>query len=197
MVGVCVGVVVPTRGLIFTEAISGILSGFEGIDHHIYMSHDLPTPDSFNSLIKAALDDGCDYIYITNDDVVVNKTIIRKLFDAKADIAFCPTYIKNFPGYYEKNGEVSMIGTSCVLVKREAMEKIYPLRTDKTYLTVGDEEMILDKPQEFGGEEVWFSRQALKYGYKMVKIDDKARHLRLITLGEHRSNHGCHEIGEA
>jgi len=191
------GIVVPTRGLVFTETIIGLLDGFAGRDYKIYLSHNLPTPESFNSLIRRAIDDGNDYILITNDDVVLNKRIVDKLFDKCSDIAFCPCYIGDFPGYYEKDGEVTMIGTSAVLVSRKAMCEIGELRTDKTYVKIGGEEQILNKPYKFGGEEVSFSKKALELGYKLEKIDDVARHLRLVELGEHRSNNGLHRIEEA
>jgi len=187
-----IGIVCPTRGLVFTETIIGLLDGFAGRDYKIYLSHNLPTPESFNSLISEALNDDCDYIFITNDDVVVTKGIVDKLFDKCSDIAFCPCYIGDFPGYYEEDGKVTLIGTSAVLISAKAMREIGDLRTDKT-LSKGE---WLDIPKKFGGEEVWFSERAKELGYEMVKIDDRARHLQLVEMGEHYSNHGTHKICE-
>lgn len=189
-----IGIVCPTRGLVFTEAVQGILDGFRGREYQIYFSHNLPTPESFNSLIKQAMDDGCDYIYITNDDVVVNKRIVDKLFEKCCDIVICPTYIGDFPGYYEKDGKITMCGTSCILAKREVFENIKPLDITRWIRQSGEEKT--QGECEFGGEEVSFSKQVLAKGYTIEKIDDKTRHLRLIELGEHRSNHGCHRIEE-
>lgn len=191
------GIIVPTRGLVFTETIIGLLEGFAGREYQIYLSHNLPTPDSFNTLIKQALDDGNDYILITNDDVVITKEIVDKLFEKCSDIVFCPCYIGDFPGYYMRGKDTpQMIGTSCVLLTRKAMEDIGELRTDTMFGRVGDKEIEIKKPKQFGGEEVWLSRQAIKLGYELVKIDDRARHLQLIEMGEHYSNHGLHKIGE-
>lgn len=189
-----IGIICPTRGLVFTETIEGLLEGFAGRDYKVYLSHNLPTPDSFNTLIKRALDDGNGYLLITNDDVVINKRIVDKLFEKCSDIVTCPTYIGNFPGYYEKDGKITMTGTSCILAKREVFENIGPLTTEQVIIQGGEEK--ISGMCEFGGEEVSFSRQVLAKGYSIEKIDDKARHLRLINLGEHYSNNGCHEIEE-
>jgi hypothetical protein len=148
-------------------------------------------------LIQKALTDGCDYVLITNDDVVINKRIVDKLFEKCSDIVFCPCYIGDFPGYYMRGKDTpQMIGTSCVLLTREAMESIGELNTDTRFVTIGGERKEIHVPKSFGGEEVWLSKRAIELGYELVKIDDRARHLQLVELGEHYSNHGLHKICE-
>lgn len=193
------GVIIPTRGLVFTETIKGILDGFEGREYKIYLSHNLPTPDSFNQLVNQALADGCELVFITNDDVVVSREIIDHLMEADKPIACCAVpLLPNFSGYYEKDGEITLCGTSCLLVKREVFEHLDTpyFRTDIRYVTYGGEEheVVAQQDNNFGGEEVYFCRQAQKKGYKIHLVPGMCRHLRLRKLGEHHSNHGLHEI---
>jgi len=194
-----IAVVLPTRGTVFTETVIGLLKATEGYDTRFYLSHNLPTPDSFNALVEEAMKDGCDKFFITNDDVVVTKSIFKNLIESKQPINCAAVNMtENFHGYYEKDGEVDMCGTSCLMVDREVFEKMTRpyFRTDIRYITQGGEEKeVIDKKgKAWGGEEVYFSRQVRKLGYKINLVEGRARHLRLIKLGEKHSNNGCHII---
>lgn len=193
------GVIVPTRGLVFTETVIGLLEATEGITAKFYLSHNLPTPDSFNELTNRAMDEGMTHLLITNDDVVITPEILEAMIALDEDVVTCPTPLTDtFSGYYEKNGEITLTGTSCVLVRREVLEKIGRpyFRTDVRYIMLDDKEYEknVDPQSGFGGEEAYFSRQVRKAGYKIRKVDMLTRHLRLVNLGEHHSNNGCHTI---
>jgi len=192
-----IGVVLPTRGMVFTETIQGIIDSFD--DYKLYMSHNLPTPDSFNTLTNQAVDDGCDRIFITNDDVVVTPDIVDNLL-TDSPVTFCEVPLtEEFSGYYTNHkGEVTMVGTSCLMVKREVFESLKRpyFRTDIRYVDIGGEEHEIKDPKAWGGEEAYFSRKVREAGYNFVHVPGRARHLRLLKLGKHHSNEGLHEIYE-
>lgn len=188
-----VGVVLPTRGLIFTETIDALLKQTD----EIFLSHNLPIPDSFNQLVEKAL--GYDYIFITNDDVVIPDGAITKMLAMDEDVVIGKVpMIQEYQGYYEKDGKVTMFGTACLLVKRSVFDKLTKpyFETKYRYITQGKEEKVIIDEKAWGGEDVYFSRKVIAAGIEPKIADVTCRHLRLEQFGEHTNNHGCHKIGE-
>ncbi len=196
-----IGIVLPTRGLVFTRVESAI----EGIraKHSIkvYRSDNLPIPLGHASLSEKALAEGATHIWFVEEDNPPPEDALDKLLAANSDIA-CIDYGVNGWGCVTKTpeGEVLWCGLGCTLVKREVFEKVPKpwFRVDKT-LRLNDwtwqdlpEEYI--KTKQYGSLDIWFFTQCRKYGFSITQVEGEVDHLQLISLGKRETNNGLHVI---
>ena len=198
-----IAIVLPSRGLIFTEVEDAIESQRKQFDIDVYRSWDLPIPDSFNILVERALqDEKVEYIFFVEEDVVIPGDALKRLLAAvkkyHADI-YCIDYAVG--GWScvarEKSlNEILWCGLGCTLVKRVVFECLSRpwFRTDKS-LRLNDWQWT-DNPAKYGGQDIWFSRQAIDKGFTICQVDGECRHLKLDELGKPEINKGLHTISE-
>jgi hypothetical protein len=194
-----IAVILPTRGLVFTETEIALGKNLEGYDYRIYRSTDLPIPDGHNQLVEKALKDDPNYILFVEEDTVMQDGGLEQMMKANADIA-CIDYGVEGWGCVARNhaGDVLWCGLGCTLVKRDVFEKLSKpyFRTDillrlndMTWIPAGNHET-------YGGQDIYFCCMARDKGFKIVQVDGECRHLRLESLGTKEVNHGIHIIGE-
>ena len=197
-----IGIIVPTRGLVYSRVIEALEEERKGYETKIYISHNLPIPVGHNNLTKAALRDGMDVLFFVEEDTVPPARSIEKLLAANNEIA-CIDYGVSGWGCISRNtkGEILWCGLGCTLIKKEvfeALEEPY-FRTDKV-LRLNDWTWQ-DLPPEYvenkayGSLDIWFFTKAREKGFRIVQVEGEADHLQLIQLGDRGKNHGLHEIG--
>ena len=197
-----IGIILPTRGLVFTQVEEAIEEERKNYEITVYRSHNLPIPSGHNYLTEKALGDGNDFFLFIEEDTVPIARAIEKLLAVQADIA-CIDYGVSGYGCVTKNKEDEILwcGMGLTLVKREVFEvldKPY-FRTDKA-LKLPDMTWI-DLPKEYvenrnyGGLDIWFCMKAREKGFRIVQVEGEADHLQLIQLGEKGKNYGLHDIG--
>lgn len=196
-----IGVILPTRGLVYTKVEQAIEDMRKDFEIRVYRSWNLPIPDGHNHLAKQALSEGCELLFLIEEDTVPQKGALKSLIEADSDIA-CIDYGVSGWGCVTKNakGEILWCGLGCTLVKRKVFEKMtYPyFRADKT-LRLNDwtwqdlpEEYI--KTKQYGSLDIWFCDQARKLGFTIAQVEGECEHLELVTLGERETNNGLHII---
>jgi hypothetical protein len=194
-----IGVVLPTRGLVYTKVEQAIEEMGSGI--RVYRSWNLPIPDGHNQLAKQALEEGNDLVFFIEEDTVPPKGGLEKLLQADSDIA-CMDYGISGWGCVTKNpkGEILWCGLGCTLVKRKVLEKMtYPYFRADMSLRLNDwtwqelpEQYI--KTKQYGSLDIWFCTQARKLGFTIKQVEGECEHLELVALGEREKNHGLHII---
>ena len=191
-----IGVIVPTRGLIFTEVIQAIENLRKHADIKVFYSYDLPIPEAQNYLVEKALADKniSDFLFV-EEDVVIPENTIQILDDLQSDIA-CIDYGVN--GWsctaQDEKGEIYWCGFGCTLVKRyvfNLVEKPW-FRVDKS-LRLNDWKWI-DNEAKYGGQDIWFCMQAREQGCTIAKAKEECRHMKLESLGKPELNRGLHLI---
>lgn len=196
-----IGVVIPTRGLIFTRVLEALEEQRKDYDITVYYSYSLPIPQGHNDLCEKALRDGNEYVFFLEEDVVIPARAIEKMLTVQADIV-CTDYAVS--GWScitkDKAGEILWCGLGATLIHRrvfEALEKPY-FRTD----------MVLDLPdfkwrklpeeyvrtRNYGSLDIWFFTKAREKGFKIVQVEGECEHLKLVELGKKETNHGLHQI---
>lgn len=200
-----IAVILPTRGLVFTQVEEALSEQLKDFNHRIFRSHDLPIPDAQNYLVEKALREShaSHFLFIEEDTVLPKgglEALQMALYTQKADIA-CIDYSVNGWSCTVRNkltDELLWCGFGCTLVKREVLEKLGNpwFRTDKT-LRLNDWEWI-DNPSEsaYGGQDIWFCTKAREAGFKLVQVKGReASHLMLVESGTPEVNKGIHFIG--
>ncbi len=194
-----IGVILPTRGLVFSEVEQSISDNLEGYDYKVYRSFTLPIPDCQNVLVDKALADNPTHLLFVEEDTVIPEGGFKRLLEADADIA-CIDYGVNGYSCITKNrdGEILWCGLGCTLVKSvvfDKLEKPY-FRSDKLLLlNVWPKiEWIDAGGQGYGGQDIYFCINAREQGFKIVQIEGEADHLQLDSLGRKEINNGLHSI---
>lgn len=196
-----IGVVLPTRGLVFTRVEEALEDIRRDHDLKIYRSHDLPIPDGHNLLVKQALEDGCDYIWMVEEDTVPVARSLESLLQVNSDIA-CIDYGVSGWGCITRDAqdEILWCGLGCTLIKSSVFLSLdYPwFRVDKTlslntwtWMSLPDDYVA---HKNYGTLDIWFCCQAREKGFKIVQVEGECDHLKLDHLGEREANHGLHQI---
>lgn len=196
-----IGVILPSRGLIFAEVEDSLEKNLQRNKHRIYRSWNLNIPECENFLVEKALRDGCEEILMIEEDTVMPEEGLINLLLAKSDIA-CIDYGVNGWSTITKDkatGEILWCGLGCILIKREVFEKVaYPwFRSDKALLLNfwPEEKWINAGKQAYGGQDIWFCLNARKKGFTIQQVEGEAKHLKLNSLGRPEVNFGLHAIG--
>lgn len=202
-----IAVVLPTRGLVFTEveeAIEKARATFtthsEQVHLQVFRSKDLPIPDSHNSLTMQALATNPDYLWYIEEDTVPPPNALYSLLATAADVAFIDYAINGWAcSAKTKTGEVLWCGLGCTLVKTtvfESLAKPY-FRTDKS-LSLNEENYFkwLDIPNKYGGQDIWFFSQIRDKGHIIKQVPGECRHLKIDALGRAEINNGQHFLSQ-
>lgn len=193
-----IGVVLPTRGLLFTEVLESLLKELEGYEFKLYLSHDLVIPDGHNELTKKALKEGADYILYVEEDVVVPEGAVDNMIMEKGDIVAIDYGVNEWSCITKYRGEILWTGLGCTLVKKEVFEKMeFPyFRSDKQLLlNFWPETRWIDAPKNaYGGQDIFFCMKAREVGFEIKQAWGEARHLKLESLGTPEINSGVHLV---
>lgn len=193
------GVLLPSRGLIHSRTVEELLANlnvFPG-DYAVFISHDLPIPDAFNSLVERALNWGADRLLIVEEDMNLPLGIINELVASKADIVsvdYLVTPTERCARY--DNDELIYVGTGLTLIKRVVFETLGSpyFRTGFDYLLPDYREHQLAEWNEgYGRQDVDFSIRARRAGFT-IEVIGEVGHYKVEQLGEKHKNKGVHQI---
>ena len=193
-----IGVILPTRGLVYTRVEDAIEKMRETEKIKVFRSHDLPIPEAQNFLVQQALLEDVTHLFFIEEDTVPSPLALKALLMADTDIA-CIDYAVNGYSCVAKDkdtGEVLWCGFGCTLVRKEvfyAMERPW-FRVDKT-LRLNDWQWV-DNPAKYGGQDIWFSMKAREKGFTIKQLPGECVHLQFVEVGRREANNGLHKIVE-
>lgn len=206
MSSVKVGVILPSRGLIFSNTADEILQNLRGIPHKFFFSHRRPIPECFEKPAnRALLDDEITHLWFVEDDMVLKPDTLKKMLELDANAVTCDYPVtRDGRGsvFYDQGGQVVFCGTGCLLVKCEVFDGIKsPYFTDKirwTMLNYGESiKMVASKNSKgegYGLHDITFCVKLWKSGVLIKVLPIKLGQRRLIALGKAGSNDGAHNI---
>lgn len=200
-----VAVILPSRGLIFSETAEEILKNLKGIPHKIFFAHGLALPECFEKPTRAALSDKTfTHLWFVEDDMKLPENALKCLLNENAN-AITYDYPINKEGrgatFYDIGGRVIFCGTGCLLVKREVFKGLKkPYFTDRirwTMLNYGERIKItghyLNEPG-YGLHDITFCMKLWKNGVIVKSLPQTLAQRKLISLGKSGSNDGAHNI---
>lgn len=214
-----IGVLIPTRGLIFTKTIESLLNNLVDLDYKFYFTTDLPIPDCRNELAKQALKDKCTHLLWIDDDVIFpdNNRLTTMLFvDQPVVIMDYPTHfmgkmkdtgITAFEDWTEgmetEGKKVAWSGLGCCLVKAEVFDQLeYP------YFRRGGHKFVRDdlgaityygEGEGDGGEDFEFFYDLKQKGIEPFLIRGKncihakvLEYVGVVSQGKYKTCHTIH-----
>lgn len=201
------GVVLPSRGLMFSETLEELLGELEGFDYEIFWSHGNPLPKCFNDPTERALADPDVYaVLFVEDDVIIPKGLLKEMFQEKY-----PVTAMDYP--FQQDGDSTVLhdpegmaywtGTGFMLVAREVLENLEkPIwRTDTTFDPFVDKDTIHFWPRKldkivYGCHDLRLGLVLYSAGIPILPMERTGGQHKLRALGKAGSNNGMHDIYE-
>lgn len=200
-------VILPSRGLMFSQTLEELLGELEGINYEIYWAHGLSLPECFNEPTERAMADPNVFaLLFCEDDMIIPKGILQEMFDKNY-----PVTALDYP--FQQQGDSTVLhdpqgyaywtGTGFMLVAKAVlgnMEK--PIwRTDTTFDPFVDKDTIHFWPRKltkvfYGLHDLRFGLVLYSAGLPVYPMERTAGQRKLAKLGEKHTNNGAHEFYE-
>jgi hypothetical protein len=206
-------VILPSRGLMFSETLEELLNELEGFNYEIFWSHGKSLPDCFNEPTERALADKDVFaVLICEDDMIIPKGILKEMFEANYPVtALDYPFQQNGDStcLHDPNGYAYYTGTGFMLLARGVLEQMEkPIwRTNQTFDLFIDKDTIHWWPRTlkkvyYGLHDLRFGITLYSAGLPVLPMKRKAGQRKLVELGKSGTNNGSHiikqltEVGE-
>lgn len=200
-------VVLPSRGLIYSETLENLLDELEPFNYEIFWAHRKGLPQCFNDPTELALADPDVFaVLFCEDDMIIPKGMLQAMFQEGY-----PVVAMDYP--FQQNGDATVLhdpegnaywtGTGFLLVAKDVLLQMErPIwRTDTTFDPFIDKDTIHFWPRKLN--KIYYGLHDLRFGLLLysaglpilpMKITGGQRKLR--ALGTPTSNNGAHDIYE-
>lgn len=200
-------VVLPSRGLMFSETLEELLNELEGFEYEIFWSHANPLPKCFNDPTERALADPSVFaILFVEDDMIIPKGILREMFAEEY-----PAVALDYP--FQQDGDATVLhdpkgfafwsGTGFLLVARQVLENMpKPIWiTHRTFDPFIDKDTIHFWPRQldkvhYGLHDLNFGMVLYSAGMPIKPLARTAGQRKLVKMGGAHTNTGAHEIAQ-
>lgn len=194
-------VLLPSRGLVFSQTIEELLLELKGLDFEIFFSHQRPIPECFNEPMEKILAREFTHVWIVEEDMILPEGILNELLRLNAPIA-----TSDYPAVEgimcvsrNEDGDVLYTGTGCLLIAIEVLKEMErPIfDTSKAYTPDGTligERNQEDKSKLYGQHDIHFFLQAREKGIKIGVTQTNCGQRKITSYGQPNVNNGFHEI---
>lgn len=200
-------VILPSRGLMFSETFEELLRELEGFNYEIFWSHGKGLPQCFNDPTEEALKDPDVFaVLYCEDDMILPKGILQKMFSVQY-----PVVALDYP--FQQDGDSTCLhdpkgyafwtGTGFLLVAKQVLQQMEkPIwRTDTTFDPFIDKDTIHFWPRKldkihYGLHDLRFGLVLYSAGMPVYPLPTTGGQRKLKELGKPGSNNGAHDIYE-
>lgn len=200
-------VIVPSRGLMFSETFEELLRELEGFNYEIFWAHGKGLPQCFNDPTEQALKDKDVFaLLFCEDDMIIPKGILKDMFATNY-----PVVALDYP--FQQQGDATVLhdpkgyaywsGTGFLLVAKGVLEQMEkPIwRTDTTFDPFIDKDTIHFWPRKldkiyYGLHDLRFGLVLYSAGLPVLPMARTAGQRKLQKMGTPGVNEGAHEIME-
>lgn len=198
-----IAVILPSRGLMFSQTADELLQNLKGIKHQFFFSHRKPLPQCFEDPTNEALKGKFTHLWFVEDDMILPHNTLELLLKADKAVvtADYPVNDKGRGSVFEVDKRILFTGTGCLLVKREVFDELKPphFRSDIKWTpkNMGDCIKFIGAKidnEGYGLHDVNFGINLWRRGIPIHKIKQQCGQRKLIALGKAGSNDGAHQI---
>lgn len=200
-------VVVPSRGLMFSQTLEELLGELKDFKHKIFWAHEKPLPQCFNDPTEEALADPEVFaVLLCEDDMIIPKGILKEMFAKNY-----PVVALDYP--FQQNGDATTLhdpegmaywtGTGFLLVARQVLENIpKPIwQTGRTFDPFVDTDTLHFWPRKldkvfYGLHDLNFGLTLYSAGVPVMPMEKTAGQRKLKRKGGANTNIGVDEIYE-
>lgn len=200
-------VVLPSRGLMFSETLEELLGELKDFNYEIFWSHAKGLPECFNTPTERALKDKDVFaVLFCEDDMILPKGILKKMFAQNY-----PVVALDYPFQqqgdstclHDPQGKAFWTGTGFMLVAKSVLKQMEkPIwRTDTTFDPFVDKDTIHFWPRKldkvyYGLHDLRFGLVLYSAGLPVLPLEETAGQRKLLELGKAGTNNGAHKIME-
>lgn len=200
-------VVLPSRGLLFSQTFDELLCELEGFEYEIFFSHGKSLPECFNDPVEKILKDKSVFaVLFCEDDMIIPKGILQEMF-AQNYPAIALDYPFKSDGdstmLHDPEGNIIWSGTGFLLVAKAILEAIpKPIfRTDTAWDMMIKGQTLVMWPRKlnkvaYGLHDVYFGLTLFSNGIPLHDMPTTAGQRKLRELGKSGVNDGAHDIKE-
>lgn len=200
-------VILPSRGLMFSETFEELLRELSNFNYEIFWAHGKPLPDAFNEPTERALADKDVFaVLIVEDDMIIPKGILGRMFKQNYPVVALDYPFKNDGDstvLNDPNGFAYWSGTGFILIAKQILEAMpKPVwRTDLAWDTMIKGDSLVFWPRKlnhvaYGLHDVNFGMVLYSSGVPIRMMHKTAGQRKLVELGTPGSNNGAHNIRE-
>lgn len=198
-------VVLPSRGLMFSETFEELLRELEDFKYEIFWAHEKSLPDCFNDPTEEALADPEVFaVLFCEDDMIIPKGVLKRMFSANR-----PVVALDYPFQqdgdstclHDPEGNAFWTGTGFLLVAKAVLNQMEkPIwQTGRTFDPFIDKDTIHFWPRKldkvfYGLHDLNFGLVLYSAGMPIYPMDETAGQRKLIKLGKPNTNNGAHKI---
>lgn len=200
-------VVLPSRGLLFSESFEELLRELKPFSYKIYFSHGKPIPDCFNTPLGRALaDKKVTHVLFAEDDMMLPEGILQKMINGNWLACALDYPFKNDGEatiLHDPQGYALYSGTGFLLVDRVLLDKMpkpifrtdlaWDLRIEKSVLYMWPRDVSNIKT--YGLHDINFGLTLWTNGFPIVPVTTCGQR-KLVALGRPNTNQGAHIIKE-
>lgn len=200
-------VIVPSRGLMFSETFEELLGELEDFNYEIFWAHERPLPECFNEPTELALADPDVFAVLTvEDDMIIPKGVLKRMFSANY-----PVVALDYPFQqdgdstclHDPEGKAYWTGTGFMLISKAVLQQMEkPIwQTGRTFDPFIDKDTLHFWPRKlnrvfYGLHDLNFGLVLYSAGMPIYPMDETAGQRKLVKLGKPNSNNGAHKIKE-
>lgn len=200
-----IGIILPSRGLIFSQTADEILRNVKGLPHKFFFAHKLPIPEAFERPTRRALNDkSITHLWFVEDDMVLEPDTLKRMLDMDKAVVTVdyPVSKEGRGAVFSIDNQIVFCGTGCTLIKREVFDELRKpyFRTDMRWTIKNYGEffkMTVSKTSNlegYGLHDVNFCMNLHHLGIPIHALPSKLGQRKLLALGKAGSNDGAHKI---
>lgn len=196
-------VIMPSRGLIFSQTIEELLRELSGHDYDLFLSHQRPIPECFNEPLERVLssDEPYTHIWFVEEDMVLPEGILMELLWCDSPIATSdyPAVPGTMCVQRDASGNVLYTGTGCLLVERSVFDDFELPVFDTSFAYTPDGTLIgernqQDKSRLYGQHDIHFFLTVRELGLPIAVTDLRCGQRKIAHYGKPGTNNGYHAI---
>jgi hypothetical protein len=203
-----IAVILPSRGLMFSQTADEILQNLKGIEHKFFFAHGKPIPDCFEEPTNRALaDETITHLWFVEDDMILSPDALRNMINVEKAVVTVDYPTTDYGGgaVFKIKGQVIFGGTGCTLVMREVFDELKKpyFRTDICWniKNFGDFIKIIAVPRGednsgYGLHDVNFFMNLYRLEIPVHDAGFTVGQRKLKALGKAGTNNGAHQIDE-
>ena len=198
-------VVLPSRGLVYSQTVDELLRELNGLDYQIFWSHGRPIPDCFTIPTEQALAGDFEHILFVEEDMVLTPGIVKKMLARDTYAVACDYPVGGGSGgtvMYDPQGRAFFTGCGLLLVRTDLLKKLpKPIwRTDIRWEPFFDDGYVRfdvtvrDDPETYGQQDVAFGLRLYANGYPIEIMDETIGQREMVKRGGRGNNSGFHAV---